>query len=237
MRVRIAALAAAAALLATGCSATLAGEAVRGATGVLTVPTASGSSTTGGSTVPSATTPPQITTPQFSSAGPTGDTSAGPPPTSPPAPPVPSSTSPASAGVNPVRDFDGARQVDPASFAGAVTPVGFDSPSRNISCGIDNDSVACQLGHFSYAPTPSGDCHGGGVWGNTLRMGGAAAAFACGGGVEGGGPVLPYGSELTVGVLRCVSRPQGVTCQNTRSGYGFRVAAAEVRFFATRAGG
>lgn len=47
----------------------------------------------------------------------------------------------------------------------------------------------------------------------------------------GGGPTLGYGQQLSVGRTRCISCRDGVTCQNTASGHGFRVSRQRYTLF------
>lgn len=132
----------------------------------------------------------------------------------------------------PTAAFAGASQVEASKYPGRVTDAGFAEPSGNISCGIQDGSMVCQIQQFSYPPKPAGDCHAGGFWGNQVGLDSSGGAFfGCNGGVSSGGPVLASGSQLTVGALRCVSRPDALTCQNTVSGDGFRLSRTAFRFF------
>ncbi len=137
----------------------------------------------------------------------------------------------------PAGEFVGATAVDPARFPGLVTDVGFSSPSGNIACGFQEGAVTCQIQDFTFQPVPAGDCHGAGYWGNTVRLPtSGSAGFLCAGDVQGGGPTLGYGRQITVGALRCVSRESGVTCQSTASGNGFGLARAAYRAFGSDGG-
>ena len=42
--------------------------------------------------------------------------------------------------------------------------------------------------------------------------------------------VLPYGKKIANGAYVCISEKVGVTCGNTQTGKGFRVALAGVTF-------
>lgn len=113
-----------------------------------------------------------------------------------------------------------------------MSDVGFSAPSGNITCGIQDGSLVCQIEDFTYTPKPAGNCHGGGFWGNDIELNAnGTAKFGCQGGVASGGPVLPYGQQITVGAVRCVSQQDAVTCQNTVSGDGFRLARTHYSFF------
>ncbi|QDP95015.1 hypothetical protein FOE78_02975 [Microlunatus elymi] len=213
MKVRsLAAVAACVALMITGCSALpqrSSGDHHTASAGPVAGPSVTASGAGGG------------TTPSPTGGGATS-----------PASPSSSAAAPPS---DPVREFDGASTADPADFPGTVTKVGFSTPSRNISCGMHGSTVVCQLQQFDYHPTPTRDCRGGGNWGSQVHLIGAgSAAFGCAGDVESGGPQLPYGAQLKTGVVRCVSREDGVTCQNTSSGNGFRVSRQGFVFFPTR---
>jgi hypothetical protein len=43
--------------------------------------------------------------------------------------------------------------------------------------------------------------------------------------------VLPYGSALASGVIRCESATSGVTCRNTSTGHGFTMAREAYSIF------
>jgi hypothetical protein len=91
--------------------------------------------------------------------------------------------------------------------------------------------VVCQIAHHSY-PATGGDCHGAGSWGSTVTVAvGERASFVCAGDVQGGGPTLAYGKRIEVSGLSCVSREDGVTCKDTASGAGFRLASASYALF------
>lgn len=119
--------------------------------------------------------------------------------------------------------------VDPADYPGSVTPVGFSSPSGNITCGYQptkTPSVVCQIDHHTY-PNPSQDCHGAGAPGGAVTLStGGPAEFLCAGDLESGGPALAYGSMISVSGLDCVSRETGVSCRDPKTGNGFRIATA-----------
>lgn len=135
--------------------------------------------------------------------------------------------------ATPNQALNGSTAVDPAKFPGLVTPVGFSSPSGNINCGFTataSPSVVCQIAHRTYS-APSGDCGPAGEWGSTIALTSSGPQFLCAGDVQGGGPALAYGSRIEIGPIACVSRQDGITCLNTTSGSGFRVATASYLFF------
>lgn len=127
--------------------------------------------------------------------------------------------------------FVGADLVDPGTYPGTVTAVGFQSPSGNIHCGFHPDGLVCQISEFTYAP-PDLDCHGAGAPGATFGIDEMGDSFLfCAGDVEGGGPTLAYGKQIAVGSKHCVSREDGITCQDVTSGHGFKVARAAYQLY------
>ncbi len=121
----------------------------------------------------------------------------------------------------------GATAVDAGRYKGLVTPVGFTTPSGNLTCGLSAGAdamVTCQIESFTFT-SPAGDCNGGGSGGAIVYTPPAQPVFACSGDVESGGPVLQYGSKLSVKGLTCVSRAVGVICVDDRA-HGFLLARA-----------
>jgi hypothetical protein len=188
-----------------------------------------------GQSAPIRPIPPIVTTqsqPATGDAGSAGSSSAGPSTSDVgPTDTTPADTTKASdpGGASPIDEFQGATEVDPAQFSGIVTAIGFQSPSGNIHCGIQDGVVVCQLDKFTYTP-PAHDCGPSG-WGFNFKLAAKSAELFCAGDVEGGGPTLQYGQMIVVQDDRCVSREDGVVCQNTATGYGFRVAKASYVFF------
>lgn len=139
--------------------------------------------------------------------------------------------------------------------ANAYANADFASPSGRIWCSLDAGQALCHFPKGMDAltvPPPSEVCPG-----EELAVTGIAvqdvAAYFCSGGVEAlpqtnglrvgwwkgkGLPsvtydkqklaVLPYGKKLVKGDHVCVSDKAGVTCGNTATGKGFRVALAGV---------
>jgi hypothetical protein len=132
-------------------------------------------------------------------------------------------------GDSPADEFQGATTVDPAQFSGLVTDIGFQSPSGNIHCGIQQGVVVCQIDKYTYTP-PAHDCGESG-WGFNFKLASKSAELFCAGDVEGGGPTLEYGQMIVINDDRCVSREDGVVCEDTATGYGFRLAKASYVFF------
>lgn len=204
-------------------------------------PTSGTGATTGASTqhptvipsVPAAPGPVSPARPSISNT-PTPVVAPSPPPAVTPSTSTVTVTAATSGGTaTPNQALNGSTPVDPAKFPGLVTPVGFSSPSGNINCGFTataSPSVVCQIAHRTYK-APSGDCGPAGEWGSTIALTSSGPQFLCAGDVEGGGPALAYGSRIEIGPIACVSRQDGITCLNTGSGSGFRVATASYLFF------
>jgi hypothetical protein len=109
----------------------------------------------------------------------------------------------------------------------------FHSPSGNIDCVLASDSARCDIRAHTFTPPPRPafcDLEWGSVLsvGKTSRRGG----FACVGDTarDPKAKALAYGKTLRVGSLRCVSRTDGVRCNNRR-GHGFLVGRAAYRLF------
>jgi len=109
----------------------------------------------------------------------------------------------------------------------------FHSPSGNIDCVLASDSARCDIRAHTFKPPPRPafcDLEWGSVLsvGKTSRRGG----FACVGDTarDPKAKALAYGKTLRVGSLRCVSRTDGVRCNNRR-GHGFLVGRAAYRLF------
>ncbi|WP_332835757.1 DUF6636 domain-containing protein [Mycobacteroides franklinii] len=113
----------------------------------------------------------------------------------------------------------------------------FGTPSGNIFCTIDNEwpkpSVRCDLNKatFTPPPRPTTDCYG--VWGRSVTMTiGENPAFRCISDSAGGENlfVLKYGDDTKVGPFQCSSRNDGITCVDTTSSRGFRLAQQSYEF-------
>jgi hypothetical protein len=115
-------------------------------------------------------------------------------------------------------------QVQPAAGGGsAATSAAFRSPSRNLSCEMNDrrpgvgSYVYCQSVNrpHSVKLKPSGRF--------TVCRDRSRRTTRCLGDPGEGTPVLGYGRQKTVGRFRCRSRHGGVTCTVIRSGKGFRI--------------
>jgi hypothetical protein len=103
----------------------------------------------------------------------------------------------------------------------------FYSPSKNIYCGMSDNSVLRGVDCYSYVPpqkavlSPAGRVTICRDRGNRNR---------CNIGNPGEGtPTLRYGRQITVGRFRCRSRISGVRCTVIRSGKGFLISRSGVR--------
>lgn len=188
---------------------------------------------------PTWTPGPVVTVPPTTTTSPTPSGSATPTAT-------PTSTGPA------VPDATDATDVSGYDFAD------FASPSGRIWCGVHSDVALCHFPNGMRAKVPSSKkvCPGEGldVTGVSVDASGKAEYF-CSGDPEAfpqtisesvawwkttGYPsvkydgfklaVLPYGKKIANGSLVCLSEKVGVTCGNTATGTGFRVALAGVTF-------
>jgi hypothetical protein len=105
-------------------------------------------------------------------------------------------------------------------------PEHFVTPSRNIGCYVDDQSARCDIAERDWtAPPKPQSCEFG--WGQGLVVTGAGADFVCAGDTTLQGPaILDYGGAAQRGNFRCEVSQQGVTCTNTVSGKGFKIARA-----------
>lgn len=151
-----------------------------------------------------------------------------------------------------VPDATGATDVSSYDFSD------FASPSGRIWCGLRSDLALCHFPYGMKGKVPSSNtvCPGEGldVTGVSVHAQGKAEYF-CSGDPEAfpqtssesvawwkpaGYPsvkyngftlaVLPYGKKIANGSYVCISEKVGVTCGNTQTGKGFRVALAGVTF-------
>ncbi len=108
----------------------------------------------------------------------------------------------------------------------------FQSPTGNIGCVIDPESVRCDIGERDWKPTPRpAGCdldYGQGI---SLAAGGAPRFVCAGDTVLGAGEQLAYGSSIAAGLLRCESGTEGMTCRDVESGRGFMIAREGYELF------
>jgi hypothetical protein len=109
----------------------------------------------------------------------------------------------------------------------------FHSPSRNIDCVLTSDSARCDLrAHAFTAPPRPRSCDL--EWGSVLAVSKTSrrGGFGCVGDTarDPKSRALAYGRSVRVGSMRCVSRRDGMRCDNRR-GHGFLASRAAYRLF------
>jgi hypothetical protein len=119
-----------------------------------------------------------------------------------------------------------------APGAVAASLVGFQSPSKNIGCILDDSFARCDIRKRDWSPPrkPSscGEDYGQGL---SIARNGSRGRFVCAGDTAlGSGKVLAYGRSIRRGKITCTSRESGVTCKNAR-GHGFRISRGSYRVF------
>ncbi|MCE3550227.1 protein kinase [Pseudonocardia sp. RS11V-5] len=123
----------------------------------------------------------------------------------------------------------------PSDVRVSAEPTGFSSPSGNIACSLQPNSVRCDIAQAEWDPTtvPDRPAECAGVWGDSLQITGTDRAdFACHSDtVFGTGPVLDYGRALRVGDVTCTSRQTGVECRVGASGHGFGLSRTAYQLF------
>ncbi|WP_345377915.1 serine/threonine-protein kinase [Pseudonocardia yuanmonensis] len=153
-------------------------------------------------------------------------------PAAPPAPPTaaPPATSSAAAATSATPTAAPSEDVRVST-----EPAGLSSPSGNIACYLQPNSVRCDIAQAEWDPTtvperPPG-CEG--VWGDSLQITGTDRAdFTCHTDtVFGTGPILDYGRSLRVGDVTCTSRQTGVECRVGTSGRGFSLSRTAYQLF------
>jgi hypothetical protein len=99
----------------------------------------------------------------------------------------------------------------------------FRSPSDNIGCQMTATSAACDLreNEWEVPPRPD-DCEF--DYGQGVLLDGEGSGLTCASDTPftPDAPVLEYGTGWVLGVIRCVSSQEGVTCEDTETGRGFR---------------
>lgn len=105
--------------------------------------------------------------------------------------------------------------------AGAVAATLVVTPSGNIACDLQPDSVTCSIVEQNYVQNGLQDCEGQSF---ALTADADTADRACGTSVEVTGTQLPYGTTAVNGNSACLSDTKGVSCWNTVSGQSFALA-------------
>ena len=106
------------------------------------------------------------------------------------------------------------------------------TPSKNIGCALQKGFARCDIRNYSWRPPPKPKtCEF--DYGGSLNVGGnSPGELGCvSDTVAGSTQVLAYGTYVRAGNFRCISRAEGVTCENTRSGHGFLIARQTYRLF------
>ena len=111
----------------------------------------------------------------------------------------------------------------------------FSSPSGNIGCLIDRESVRCDIAERDWQPPAKpADCKLDYGQGLTLAAGGGAE-FVCAGdtalNATTSGAPLPYGESISAGLLRCESAESGISCREIESGRGFSLSREAYEIF------
>ena len=109
----------------------------------------------------------------------------------------------------------------------------FKTPSGNIGCVLSPQGVRCDIGQFSYTPTPKpANCQL--DWGAAMEIPPQGPGnFICHGDtvMDSSASVVAYGARARQGSIVCDSEEAGVTCTNEGSGHGFFLSRNSYRFF------
>lgn len=112
---------------------------------------------------------------------------------------------------------------DPVSPApeGAEEMSELRSPTGNISCQLEEDSVSCSLVERDFSEAGLEDCENGPF---SITVAGEDAERACGTSfLSDSAPTLEYDRSAQRGDVACTSRFDGMTCWNVMTGKGFTV--------------
>ena len=109
---------------------------------------------------------------------------------------------------------------------------GFQSPSGNIFCEPDGETIRCDLVNFTFAKPPRPrDCDT--DWGHAYSVGPrGASSVLCAGDtvVNRGARVLRYGARWDSKGVTCFSEQTGMRCINM-DGRGFEISRARLNRF------
>jgi Family of unknown function (DUF6636) len=98
----------------------------------------------------------------------------------------------------------------------------FQTPSRNIGCGVNPEGVRCDISEKEWVPPPKpANCpvdYGNGL---TLPSEGPAQVECAGDTILGIGPTLGYGRSMRRGDFKCTSRESGVVCVHLGTSHDF----------------
>lgn len=102
------------------------------------------------------------------------------------------------------------------------------SPTGNITCSLDDDSVGCSLDDRSFGGD-SEDCSSGPF---SIGVADEKADLQCGTTFGGDSPTtLAYDESAAQGDTACRSESDGMTCWNVKTGHGFSVAKSGYETF------
>lgn len=142
---------------------------------------------------------------------------------------------------DPLGSFTGARLVDASDYPGYSGDdyleglAGFVTPSGNISCLLvdvaDEGGFVCHIIEHDFPLDAASNCYSNDRTVALVQEPGDWSAIECTNFNIGGDRELAYGDVIVFGESRCVSREDGVTCQDLSSGYGFRIARAAYALF------
>jgi hypothetical protein len=113
-----------------------------------------------------------------------------------------------------------------------VTKANFQSPSHNITCDLTAGAVRCEIVKRAWQPPPKpATCQLG--WGHGTTIENGKADFVCAGDTIIGtaAEVLPYGSSLRAGTVRCDSENTALRCLDEQTHHGFTLAVANYNLF------
>jgi Family of unknown function (DUF6636) len=113
------------------------------------------------------------------------------------------------------------RETEP-TLSSARNGAFFQTPSRNIGCGVNREGVRCDIREKEWVPPPKpADCpvdYGNGI---TLPSEGPAQVECAGDTILGIGPILDYGQSVRRGNFECISREAGVGCMHLGTSHRF----------------
>ena len=115
------------------------------------------------------------------------------------------------------------------ALAAHRTSASFYSPSRNISCEMNDGSAGVGGGVYCQSLMRPQSVKLGRDGRLTICRDQSITMTHCLGDPGEHTPVLAYGRQITVGHFRCRSAQAGVTCTVISSGKGFRIDRAGVR--------
>ena len=102
------------------------------------------------------------------------------------------------------------------------------SPTGNISCILEKDSVSCSVIDRRYEEAGLEDCDNGPF---SITVADGEARRACGSSYLTDAAALEYDDSATYGNMACTSRFNGMTCWNTLTGKGFFVNRVKYETF------